>query len=76
MLSAIIGMLSAINRNHCPQSIGTPVRNRRNPHTKESNGGKVHRIPPAKGCVIKRQTLEVDENASFATYGWARLDTH
>jgi hypothetical protein len=31
MLSAIIGMLSAINRNHCPQSIGTPVRNRRNP---------------------------------------------
>jgi hypothetical protein len=31
-LSAIIGMLSAIDRNHCPQSIGTPVRNRRNPH--------------------------------------------
>jgi hypothetical protein len=25
-------MLSAIDRNHCPQSIGTPVRNRRNPH--------------------------------------------
>src|SRR6266853_3322277 len=24
-------MLSAINRNHCPQSIGNPVRNRRNP---------------------------------------------
>src|SRR5882672_9625904 len=24
-------MLSAIDRNHCPQSIGTPVRNRRNP---------------------------------------------
>ena len=25
-------MLSAINRNQCPQSIGTPVRNPRNPH--------------------------------------------
>jgi hypothetical protein len=24
-------MLSAIDRNHCPQSIGIPVRNRRNP---------------------------------------------
>jgi len=24
-------MLSAIDRNHCPQSIGNPVRNRRNP---------------------------------------------
>jgi len=24
--------LSAIDRNQCPQSIGTPVRNRRNPH--------------------------------------------
>jgi hypothetical protein len=24
-------MLSAIDRNHCPQSTGTPVRNRRNP---------------------------------------------
>jgi hypothetical protein len=32
-LSAIIGMLSAINRNQCPQSIGTPVRNPRNPHS-------------------------------------------
>ena len=31
-LSAIAGMLSAINRNQCPQSIGTPVRNPRNPH--------------------------------------------
>jgi IstB-like ATP binding protein len=30
-LSAIIGMLSAIDRNQCPQSIGTPVRNSRNP---------------------------------------------
>src|SRR6516225_4980884 len=33
-LSAIIGMLSAIDRNQCPQSIGTPVRNPRNPHDK------------------------------------------
>src|SRR6266852_740294 len=33
MLSAITGTLSAIDRNHCPQSIGNPVRNRRNPHT-------------------------------------------
>src|SRR6516225_10318839 len=32
-LSAIIGMLSAIDRNQCPQSIGTPVRNPRNPQT-------------------------------------------
>src|SRR6516165_4420477 len=31
-LSAIIGMLSAIDRNQCPQSIGTPVRNPRNLH--------------------------------------------
>jgi hypothetical protein len=30
-LSAIIGMPSAIDRNQCPQSIGTPVRNPRNP---------------------------------------------
>src|SRR6266852_6253840 len=30
-------MLSAINRNHCPQSIGNPVRNRRNPHGYRSN---------------------------------------
>src|SRR5436190_19936110 len=33
-LSAIIGMLSAIDRNQCPQSIGTPVRNPRNPQPK------------------------------------------
>ena len=31
-LSAIIGMLSAMDWNDCPQSIGIPVRNRRNPH--------------------------------------------
>jgi hypothetical protein len=31
-LSGIIGMLSAIDRNQCPRSIGTPVRNPRNPH--------------------------------------------
>jgi hypothetical protein len=31
-LSAIIGTLSAIDRNHCPLSIGTGVRNRWNPH--------------------------------------------
>jgi adenylate cyclase len=30
----IIGTLSAIDRNHCPPSIGTGVRNRRNPHPK------------------------------------------
>src|SRR2546422_299047 len=30
-LSAIIGMLSAIDRNNCPSSIGTAVRLRRNP---------------------------------------------
>src|SRR6516162_4036113 len=35
-LSAIIGMLSAIDRNQCPQSIGTPVRNPRNPHSDTS----------------------------------------
>jgi hypothetical protein len=40
MLSAIIGMLSAINRNHCPQSIGTPVRNRRNPQSLLSTAKK------------------------------------
>jgi hypothetical protein len=33
-LSAIIGMLSAIDRNQCPQSIGTPVRNPRNPQVR------------------------------------------
>jgi hypothetical protein len=32
MLSAIIGTLSAIDRNRCPQSIGITVRIRRNPH--------------------------------------------
>jgi hypothetical protein len=32
-LSAIVGILSAINRNHCPPSIGTPVRNHRNPQS-------------------------------------------
>ena len=31
----ITGMLSAMDRNHCPQSIGIPVRNRRNPHLTE-----------------------------------------
>src|SRR5215467_13131990 len=36
-LSAIIGMLSAMDWNHCPQSIGIPVRNRRNPQTTASN---------------------------------------
>src|SRR5271169_1319067 len=30
-LSAIIGMLSAMDWNDCPRSIGIPVRNRRNP---------------------------------------------
>jgi hypothetical protein len=29
----IIGSLSAIDRNHCAPSIGTSVRNRRNPHS-------------------------------------------
>jgi hypothetical protein len=31
-LSAIIGMVSAIDRNHWPLSIGTAGRLRRNPH--------------------------------------------
>jgi len=31
-LSVFIGMVSAIDRNHCPPSIGTAVRLRRNPH--------------------------------------------
>src|SRR6516164_3443467 len=35
-LSAIIGMLSAIDRNQCPQSIGTPVRNPRNPQARSA----------------------------------------
>jgi SNF2 domain-containing protein len=34
-LSAIIGMLSAMDWNDCPQSIGIPVRNRRNPQTRD-----------------------------------------
>jgi hypothetical protein len=37
-LSAIIGMLSAMDWNDCPQSIGIPVRNRRNPHTDSLTG--------------------------------------
>jgi len=31
-LSAITGMLSAIDRNHCPPSNGMPVRHQRNTH--------------------------------------------
>ena len=33
-LSAITGMLSAIDRNHCPPSNGMPVRHHRNTHWK------------------------------------------
>ena len=33
-LSAIIGMVSAIDRKHCPLSIGTTVRLHRNPHAR------------------------------------------
>jgi len=38
-------MLSAMDRNHCPQSIGIPVRNRRNPH--------VVKLTFAKGASLK-----------------------
>src|SRR3954464_4749322 len=40
-LSAIIGMLSAIDRNQSPQSIRTPVRNPRNPHANGQSLGYV-----------------------------------
>jgi len=33
-------MLSGIDRNHCPPSIGNPVRNRRNPQEKGYISGK------------------------------------
>jgi hypothetical protein len=42
-LSAIIGTLSAIDRNHCPPSIGTGVRNRWNPQ---------QQTPPMKKLLI------------------------
>src|ERR1700690_3428055 len=32
-MSAFTGMLSAIDRNHCPPSNGMPVRHHRNTHT-------------------------------------------
>ena len=38
-LSAIIGMLSAMDWNDCPRSIGIPVRNRRNPHFRRVTNG-------------------------------------
>jgi len=53
-LSAIIGMLSAIDRNQCPQSIGTPVRNPRNPQCSTRARSREYRcrsaelhLPPA-----------------------------
>jgi hypothetical protein len=36
LLSAFTGMLSAIDRNHCPPLNGTPVRHHRNTH-KDAN---------------------------------------
>jgi hypothetical protein len=48
-LSAITGMLSAIDRNHCPQSIGTPVRNRRDPHPRQASQLRRTKIPPRNG---------------------------
>jgi hypothetical protein len=41
----IIGSLSAIDRNHCPPSIGTSGRNRRNPHAR--------RYVPALGKTLR-----------------------
>jgi hypothetical protein len=54
-LSAIIGMLSAIDRNQCPQSIGTPVRNPRNPQLGRKGGTGVLSVD-AK--VLARQKVE------------------
>jgi len=55
-LSAIIGMLSAIDRNQCPQSIGTPVRNPRNLH---------EFVPGEFGAM---ELPEIPEGFRFATH--------
>jgi hypothetical protein len=41
-LSAFIGMVSAIDRKHCPPSIGTAVRLHRNPHFTTSEQESQH----------------------------------
>src|SRR6516165_4768775 len=58
-LSAIIGMLSAIDRNQCPQSIGTPVRNPRNPH---ACGCK----PPDQAIAPPLKLLRIEQRNRFA----------
>src|SRR5262245_55337520 len=56
-LSAIAGMLSAIDRNDCPQSIGIAVRNRWNPADREigaqdaKHSRSSSRFDGAVGCV-------------------------
>src|SRR5204862_6313165 len=58
-LSAIIGMLSAIDRNQCPQSIGTPVRNPRNPHAEEKAVEDARRAAEAKDAEEHRRAEEM-----------------
>jgi hypothetical protein len=56
-LSAIIGMLSAIDRNNCPSSIGTAVRLRRNPQELD----KLHEdlvMLGSRVATINRQVIE------------------
>ena len=44
------GTLSAIDRNHCPQSIGTLVRNRRNPQPVRLDDRASRQITPRIAC--------------------------
>jgi hypothetical protein len=58
-------MLSAIDRNHCPQSIGIPVRNRRNPHT-----AGVDALPPQeKAAVLSKVRTFTDFNGDNDPHG-------
>ena len=56
-LSAIIGTLSAMDWNDCPQSIGIPVRNRRNPQ------GSRETMLKEEEARLKERLLELEKSA-------------
>jgi hypothetical protein len=62
-------MLSAIDRNHCPQSIGIPVRNRRNPHAIKKSKAAAQRSRDKATREARKQNRQIQpETLEAAAY--------